>query len=120
MVQKQAGRDNLPAHNRAQVKSDGNHLLDGFKLKAFNLAAAAVPLSLVKGREPDVRCGPKLDHLGPGWGVQNATKPFPVFGFNFFCSLLSSHYEYQRPAFRVVNVSVFQADYETICFCVTF
>ena len=29
-----------------------------------------------------------------GWGVQNATKPFPVFGFNFFCSLLSSHCEH--------------------------
>ena len=56
-VQKQAGRDDFPAHNRAWVKPDGSHLLDGFKLEAFDLAAAAVPLSLVKGRKPYVRRG---------------------------------------------------------------
>ncbi len=70
-MQKQAGRDDLPVHNRARVKSDGSHLLDGFKLKEFDLAAAAVPLSLVESRKPDVRPGPELDHLSTGQRKSN-------------------------------------------------
>ena len=57
-VQKQASKKNLPAQNRAWIKSDGSHLLDRFKVEAFDLAAAAVPLSLIGVREPDVRRGP--------------------------------------------------------------
>jgi hypothetical protein len=41
-VQEQAGRKNLPAQNRAWVKSDGRHLLDGFKLETFDLATAVL------------------------------------------------------------------------------
>ncbi|MCK5678536.1 MAG: DUF4158 domain-containing protein [Flavobacteriaceae bacterium] len=44
--------------------------------------------------ETQIKLQEKAARIVTVWGVQNATKPFPVFGFNFFCSLLSSHCEH--------------------------